>query len=30
MALLDEIYERGEVVTPKGEVLKMHSGISRD
>jgi len=30
MALLDEIYECGEVVTPKGEVLKMHSGISRD
>lgn len=30
MALLDEIYERGEVVTPKGEVLKVHSGISRE
>jgi len=30
MALLDEIYARGEVVTAEGQVLKVHSGISRE
>ena len=30
MAVLDQIYASGEVVTPKGEVLKLHSGVSRE
>jgi len=30
MAVLDEIYARGQVVTPQGQVLTLHSGISRE
>jgi predicted O-methyltransferase YrrM len=29
-ALVDEIYERGEVTTPAGNVIKLHSAISRE